>query len=175
MTTLADQRRQLVQMLSRLDRFSRVSTRVVNRSGDDLVRSLRALEPVLAQLDAAGNDLPDAIAAAPLNAIQQFSTDDLLDTDAAAAVVEALGADTFSERALELTRDGDTQLSVPSDGWAQLLFYRTDPYEDEPEAPFQPSDLLNPTKWMPADRQAHALQHFIEAIKDREQKEKDQE
>ncbi|MFD3443676.1 ABC transporter substrate-binding protein [Microbacteriaceae bacterium 4G12] len=78
---------------------------------------------------AASNELPDAIAAAPLNSVQQFATDDLLDTDAAAAVVEALGADTFSERALELTRDGDTQLSVPSDGWAQLLFYRTDLFQ----------------------------------------------
>ena len=34
--------------------------------------------------------------------------------------------DTFSERALELTSDGDSQLAVPSDGWAQLLYYRTD-------------------------------------------------
>jgi hypothetical protein len=55
-----------------------------------------------------------------------------------------------------------------------VLFYRTDPYEDEPETPFQPSDLLNPTKWMPADRQARALLRFIKAIEDREQKEKDQ-
>jgi multiple sugar transport system substrate-binding protein len=78
---------------------------------------------------AASDDLPDAIAAVPLNSVQQFATDDLLDTDAAAAVIEALGADTFSERALELTRDGDTQLAVPSDGWAQLLFYRTDLFE----------------------------------------------
>ena len=78
---------------------------------------------------AASDELPDAIAAAPLNSVQQFATDDLLDTDAAAAVVEALGADTFSERALELTRNGDTQLSVPSDGWAQLLFYRTDLFQ----------------------------------------------
>jgi multiple sugar transport system substrate-binding protein len=78
---------------------------------------------------AASDELPDAIAAAPLNSVQQFATDDLLDTDAAAAVVKALGADTFSDRALELTRDGDTQLSVPSDGWAQLLFYRTDLFQ----------------------------------------------
>jgi hypothetical protein len=55
-----------------------------------------------------------------------------------------------------------------------VLFYRTDPYEDEPEIPFQPSDLLNPTKWMHADRQARALLRFIKAIEDREQKEKDQ-
>jgi multiple sugar transport system substrate-binding protein len=79
---------------------------------------------------AASNDLPDAIAAVGLTTVYQFATDDLLDTDAAAAVVDALGEDTFAERALSLTRDGDTQLAVPSDGWAQLLYYRTDLFEE---------------------------------------------
>lgn len=78
---------------------------------------------------AAANDLPDVIAAASLNQVLQMNSDDLLDTDAAAAVVDALGADTFSERALELTSADGAQLSVPSDGWAQLLFYRTDLFE----------------------------------------------
>ncbi|PJJ72599.1 multiple sugar transport system substrate-binding protein [Diaminobutyricimonas aerilata] len=78
---------------------------------------------------AASGELPDAIAAVPLNSVQQFATDDLLDPDAAGEVVEALGRDTFSEQALELTSDGDTQLAVPSDGWAQLLYYRTDLFE----------------------------------------------
>ena len=86
------------------------------------------LNTVLAS-SAASNDLPDAIAAVGLSSVYQFSIDDLLDTDATAAVVDALGADTFTERALELTRDGDTQLAVPSDGWAQLLYYRTDLFE----------------------------------------------
>jgi multiple sugar transport system substrate-binding protein len=78
---------------------------------------------------AASDDLPDAIAAVPLNSIQQFNTDQLLDTDAAASVVDELGRDTFSERALELVSDGQTLLAVPSDGWAQLLFYRSDLFE----------------------------------------------
>jgi multiple sugar transport system substrate-binding protein len=78
---------------------------------------------------AASNDLPDAIGAVPISSVYQFATDDLLDTDAAAAVVEELGADTFSERSLELTTSDGAQLSVPSDGWAQLLYYRTDLFE----------------------------------------------
>ena len=86
---------------------------------------------------AASGELPDAIAAVPLTSIYQFQIDDLLDTEAAAAVVENLGADTFQERALELTTQDDTQLAVPSDGWAQLLYYRTDLFEaaglDAPE------------------------------------------
>jgi transcriptional regulator with XRE-family HTH domain len=51
-----------------------------------------------------------------------------------------------------------------------VLFYRTEPDQDEPETPFQPEDLLNPTRWMPADRRARALLRFIKEIEDREQK-----
>lgn len=75
---------------------------------------------------AASDELPDVIAAVSLPIMSQMRTDDLLDTEAAAQVVESLGEDTFAQQAIELTRDGDTQLTVPSDGWAQLLFYRKD-------------------------------------------------
>lgn len=75
---------------------------------------------------ASSGELPDVIGALPLAIINQMRTDELLDTDAAADVVASLGADTFAERALTLTRQDDVQLAVPSDGWAQLLFYRKD-------------------------------------------------
>jgi multiple sugar transport system substrate-binding protein len=78
---------------------------------------------------AAAGDLPDMIGALSLNGVNQLATDDLLDVEAASSIIDELGADTFSERALELTSDGDTQLAVPSDGWAQLLYYRTDLFE----------------------------------------------
>ncbi|MCA0295565.1 MAG: extracellular solute-binding protein [Actinobacteria bacterium] len=78
---------------------------------------------------AAANDLPDVIGAVSMNGINQLATDKLLDTDAAAKIVNDLGASTFSPRALELLKDGDTQLAVPSDGWAQLLFYRKDLFD----------------------------------------------
>jgi multiple sugar transport system substrate-binding protein len=75
---------------------------------------------------AAAGDLPDVIGALPLAGVQLLATNELVDPEVTASLVEGLGADTFSERALELTRDGDTQLAVPSDGWAQLLVYRAD-------------------------------------------------
>lgn len=75
---------------------------------------------------AASGELPDVIGAVPLTSVYQFAFDGLLDTAATASVVEGLGVDTFSARSLDLTRDGDEQLAVPSDGWAQLLYYRTD-------------------------------------------------
>jgi len=49
-----------------------------------------------------------------------------------------------------------------------VLFYRTD--ADAPEPAIDPADLLNPTKWMPADRRARALLRIIKEIEDREQK-----
>ncbi|MCA1191102.1 MCE family protein [Saccharopolyspora sp. 6V] len=55
---LNDQRTQLVTMLQSLDELSGVATDVVNRSQDDLVHNLQALQPTLAQLEAAGDDLP---------------------------------------------------------------------------------------------------------------------
>ncbi|GIF77492.1 ABC transporter substrate-binding protein [Asanoa siamensis] len=78
---------------------------------------------------AAAGQLPDVIGALPLAAVSQMATNDLLDTDAAKAVVEELGRGTFSPRALELTAQDGNQLAVPSDGWAQLLFYRKDLFD----------------------------------------------
>ncbi|MGC5170257.1 ABC transporter substrate-binding protein [Microbacterium sp. DT81.1] len=79
---------------------------------------------------AASNELPDAIAAVSLNGLNQLETDGVLDASAADDIVGELGADTFSPRALELTQNADgAQLGVPSDGWAQLLYYRTDLFE----------------------------------------------
>ncbi len=78
---------------------------------------------------AAAGTLPDVVGALPLGAVAQMSTNDLLDTDASKSVVEGLGTGTFSPRALELTGQDGKQLAVPSDGWAQLLFYRKDLFD----------------------------------------------
>src|SRR5215218_10135252 len=75
---------------------------------------------------AAAGELPDVIGSQPLAAVRTLSANDLLNSEATAAVIETLGAETFSPRALELTRQGEEQLSVPSDAWSQLLYYRKD-------------------------------------------------
>ncbi|MFI5955048.1 ABC transporter substrate-binding protein [Cryptosporangium sp. NPDC051539] len=74
----------------------------------------------------AGGDLPDVMGAIPLSALWSLNANELLDTGAANDVLSTLGPETFTPRALTLTRDGDRSLGVPSDAWAQLLFYRTD-------------------------------------------------
>jgi multiple sugar transport system substrate-binding protein len=78
---------------------------------------------------AAADELPDVVAALPLAAVWQMASNELLDLDAAGAVVKDLDEGTFSPRALELTRDAGKQLSVPSDAWAQLLVYRKDLFD----------------------------------------------
>ena len=78
---------------------------------------------------AAAGTLPDVVGALPLGAVAQMSTNDLLDTEATKAVVDGLGTGTFSPRALELTGEDGRQLAIPSDGWAQLLFYRKDLFD----------------------------------------------
>ncbi|GAA2676704.1 MULTISPECIES: MCE family protein [Actinosynnema] len=58
---LEEQRGQLVGLLGALDRLSGVAVDTVERSRDDLVADLKALEPVLRELVAAGQDLPRSL------------------------------------------------------------------------------------------------------------------
>ncbi|WP_406275597.1 MCE family protein [Streptomyces sp. NBC_00191] len=58
---LADQRRNLTAMLTSLSKLGTAGTKVVNASRADLVANLRSLRPILAQLNKAGSDLPNAL------------------------------------------------------------------------------------------------------------------
>ncbi|HET9632642.1 MAG TPA: MCE family protein [Terrabacter sp.] len=55
---LADQRRQLTAMLTALSNLGEVGTRVIRGSRADLEANLRAISPILRQLNKAGDDLP---------------------------------------------------------------------------------------------------------------------
>ncbi len=63
--------------------------------------------------NAAAGDLPDVMGGIPLGQIRTLSANELIDTDAVGDVIDDLDAGTFSESALELTADGDTQLGGP--------------------------------------------------------------
>ncbi|HEV7147260.1 MAG TPA: MCE family protein [Pedococcus sp.] len=58
---LADQRHQLVQMLQALSRLGAVGTTVIQQSKTDTAANLAALRPILAQLTAAGDNLPKSM------------------------------------------------------------------------------------------------------------------
>jgi multiple sugar transport system substrate-binding protein len=96
------------------------------------VEVVSVAEDQFAQLitsSAAAGDLPDVIAGLALPQVRTLSANELVDTDAVAAVVDSLDPSTFSDKALELTADGDEQLAVPSESWLQMLLYRTDLFE----------------------------------------------
>jgi phospholipid/cholesterol/gamma-HCH transport system substrate-binding protein len=61
LTVLADQRADLVAALKALGDLGTVGTRVVNASRDELLATLRALQPTLDQLVKAGANLPKAM------------------------------------------------------------------------------------------------------------------
>ena len=96
---------------------------------------------------AAAGDLPDVIGGVSLPQVRTLSANELLNTDVIADVMETLDPSTFSERALELTADGDTQLAVPSESWAQLLYYRKDLFDKAGlEAPTSYESILAAAK-----------------------------
>jgi phospholipid/cholesterol/gamma-HCH transport system substrate-binding protein len=58
---LADERAQLTKVLSGLSNLGTVATRVISATQQNTIADLRALQPILTQLSAAGKDLPNAL------------------------------------------------------------------------------------------------------------------
>ena len=58
---LADQHEGLMDMLRALDRLSVVGTRVINATRDDMLASLRHLQPVLREIADADEEIPEAL------------------------------------------------------------------------------------------------------------------
>jgi multiple sugar transport system substrate-binding protein len=78
------------------------------------------------QSASAAGSLPDVMGALSLGFVHNLAGDDLVDQDATNEVIDALGRDTFSERALSLVQSNGKPVAVPSDTWTQLLVYRKD-------------------------------------------------
>jgi multiple sugar transport system substrate-binding protein len=83
------------------------------------------------QSASAGGTLPDVMGSLSLGFAHSLAADDLADGEAANEVIESLGRETFSERALALVESDGTPISVPADTWTQLLVYRKDLFEKE--------------------------------------------
>jgi multiple sugar transport system substrate-binding protein len=103
--------------------------------------------PTLMTNAAAAGELPDVVLATPLQQSQQYAAEEIFDSEAAQAVIDNLGADTFSENAIELVSKDDLATGVPSDGWGQLLIYRKDVFDKAGlEAPQTLDDVTNAAK-----------------------------
>jgi multiple sugar transport system substrate-binding protein len=79
---------------------------------------------------AAADDLPDVVLATPTAQSHQYAAEEIFDSEAAQAVVDKLGPDTFSKKALDLVSRDGVATGVPSDGWGQLLIYRKDLFDE---------------------------------------------
>jgi multiple sugar transport system substrate-binding protein len=69
--------------------------------------------------------LPDVLQL-PMASAHAYAREGMLSSDAAQDVVDRLGEETFSARALSLMTSEGTVTAVPSDAWGQLLIYRKD-------------------------------------------------
>jgi len=117
-----------VDILERFTEASGIAVELVPVEEDAL--------PNLIVSNAASGTLPEVVYH-PLDFTVGWAQQGLLDTAAAAEVVDRLGRDTFRDRALELGADGGDVTAVPVDGWGQLVYYRTDLFE---EAGLEPPD-----------------------------------
>jgi multiple sugar transport system substrate-binding protein len=102
---------------------SGVQVKLVTISEDQLATQIQSAS--------AGGTLPDVLGSLSLGFAHSLAADDLADGDAATAVIESLGRDTFSERALSLVESDGKPISIPADTWTQLLVYRKDLFEKE--------------------------------------------
>lgn len=100
---------------------SGISVEVVAIAEDQLQAQITAAS--------AAGTLPDVYGALSLGFVHSLAAADLADSAAAQAVVDALGADTFSPRSLELVTVEGQLVGVPSDSWTQMLVYRKDLFE----------------------------------------------
>ena len=73
-------------------------------------------------------DLPDVLNHT-VQHLLPFASAGILDAGAATEVVEKLGADTFASGPLNMAKSNGQIVSVPTDGWTQLVVYRSDLFE----------------------------------------------
>ena len=119
---------------------SGVEVKLVGTNEDQFIQLLTAA--------AAADELPDVVAGVPLANVRTLSANEMLDTGATAQVIENLGAHTFSQTALDMTREGDVQLAVPSDGFPVTLIYREDLFTEAGlDAPETYDDVLTAARY----------------------------
>ena len=79
----------------------------------------------------AANRLPDIVRMG-VERVAAFAADEILDEDAAEAVIASIGEDDFRAGPLAMVTNPATgkRAAVPFDGWIQAIWYRADVFED---------------------------------------------
>jgi multiple sugar transport system substrate-binding protein len=103
----------------------------------------------------AQGELPDVLLSTGMPHAHRYAAEGVFDPDAAEEVIDRLGRETFSKRALELVSSHGRAVGVPSDGWGQLLIYRKDLFDQAGlHAPQTLSDVVVAAKELDGDGMA---------------------
>jgi multiple sugar transport system substrate-binding protein len=118
----------------RVDLYEEIAARYMAENPDVDVRILVIQEAEVSQRIAtalAANRPPDLIRMG-IERVAAFAADGILDEDAAAAVIEAVGEDDFRAGPLQMVTNPATgkYAAVPFDGWIQAIWYRGDSFEE---------------------------------------------
>lgn len=101
----------------------------------------------------AANRLPDIVRMG-VERVATFSSDGLLDEEAASAVIQDIGEDDFRDSPLQMVTDPSTGMyaAVPYDGWIQALWYRQDVFDDLGlDAPVTWDQITNACETLPGN------------------------
>ena len=106
---------------------------------------------------AAAGQLPDIVRMG-IERVAAFAADELLDEDAAEAVINSIGKVDFRDGPLAMVIDPGTgkYAAVPYDGWIQAVWYRTDV--------FKAAELTPPVSWADINAAADKLPGFGDLI-----------
>jgi multiple sugar transport system substrate-binding protein len=107
----------LAEMMEELEQEQQISAELI------LVSS--ALLPGLMETAVVSDSLPDLVLH-PVAFTLGWTARGILDADAADQIVDQIGRRTFDPEALELVSIDGLTAAIPSDGYQQLLLYRTD-------------------------------------------------
>jgi len=116
---------------ARVKAMQQTIARFQQQSGITVQLSAIAEDQLATQVQSASaaGTLPDVMGALSLGFAHSLAADDIADPDAAGAVIDSLGRQTFSERALSLVEANGKPVAIPSDTWTQLLVYRKDLFQ----------------------------------------------
>ena len=114
----------------RVDLYDEIATRFMEANPGIDVRIVPIDEASISQRVAtavAANRLPDIIRMG-IERVSTFAADELLDEEAAGAVIASIGEDDFRAGPLAMVTNPNTGLysAVPYDGWIQAIWYRAD-------------------------------------------------
>ncbi|MFN2276904.1 MAG: ABC transporter substrate-binding protein, partial [Candidatus Promineifilaceae bacterium] len=98
--------------------------------------------PDLAETAVLSNTLPDVILH-PLEYTVSWSEEGILDPAAANEAIEQIGRETFDQGALNLVDLAGQTAAIPSDGYQQILLYRSDWFDENGlDAPDNYDDMM---------------------------------